>query len=76
MAYFIYTAHDTTTGEGLDEELYTSLKMAYGALTYPPVHYAGHPAAYPGGVTGVITKCDKHGETIIATKTLVPTEKS
>ena len=75
MAYFIYTAHDTTTGEGLDEELYTSLKMAYGALTYPPHHYAGHPAAYPGGVTGVITKCDKHGETIIATKTLVEPEK-
>jgi hypothetical protein len=76
LAYYIYTAHDTTTGEGLDEALYTSLKMAYGALTYPPHHYAGHPAAYPGGVTGVITKCDKHGETIIATKTLVPTEKS
>lgn len=75
MAYFIYTAHDTTTGEGLDEELYTSLKMAYGALTYPPHHYAGHPAAYPGGVTGMITKCDKHGETIIATKTLVEPEK-
>ena len=76
MAYFIYSAHDTTTGETLDDKFCTTLKMAYGALTYPPVHYAGHPAAYPGGVTGMITKCDKHGETIIATKTIVKPEDS
>ena len=76
MAYYIYSAHDTTTGEVLADHFYTTAKMAYGALTYPPANYAGHPAAYPGGVTGVITKCDEHGETIIVTKTHVPTEKS
>ena len=75
MAYFIYTAHDTTTGEGLDSKLYPTLKMAYDALKFPPHHYAGHPAMYPGGVTGMVTKFDKHGEEIIAVKTLLKPEE-